>query len=72
VPGDLGVAGYDDIELAQEFLPPLTTVRLQRYEIGTTAAKLLVERFQGREPAQRVVDVGFEIVVRGSTRKPHG
>ncbi len=72
VPGDLGVAGYDDIELAQEFLPPLTTVRLQRYEIGTTAAKLLVERFQGREPAQRVVDLGFEIVVRGSTRKPHG
>lgn len=70
VPGDLGVAGYDNIELAQEFLPPLTTVRLQRYEIGVTAARLLVERFQGRQPLQRVVDLGFEIVVRGSTRKP--
>jgi LacI family gluconate utilization system Gnt-I transcriptional repressor len=70
VPNDLGVAGYDDIELAQEFLPALTTVRLQRYKIGTTAAQMLVDRFQGREPEQRVVDVGFDVVVRSSTRKP--
>lgn len=70
VPGDLGVSGYDDIELAQEFLPPLTTVRLPRYDIGTTAARLLLERFQGGSPKQPVVDLGFDIVVRGSTRKP--
>lgn len=71
VPGDMGVAGYDDIELAQEFIPPLTTVRMQRYEIGTTAAGMLLDRFHGIEPASRIVDLGFEIVVRGSTRKPH-
>jgi LacI family gluconate utilization system Gnt-I transcriptional repressor len=70
VPGDIGVAGYDDIELAQEFLPPLTTVRLQRYKIGATAAQMMLQRLQGEQPAKRAVDLGFEIVVRGSTRKP--
>jgi len=72
VPGDMGVAGYDDIELAQEFLPPLTSVRFPRYEFGATAARMLLDRFQGRQPLQRVVDLGFDIVVRGSTRKPRG
>jgi LacI family gluconate utilization system Gnt-I transcriptional repressor len=70
VPDDVGIAGYDDIELAQEFLPPLTTVRLRRYEIGTEAARMLLERIGGREPAQRTVDLGFELVARGSTRRP--
>ena len=70
VPGDIGIAGYDDIELAQEFLPPLTTVRLERYEIGRTAAKLLLQRIHGETPPQPIVDLGFEIISRGSTRKP--
>ncbi len=70
VPGDIGIAGYDDIELAQEFLPPLTSVRLQRYQIGTEAARMLLQRFQGQMPPQKTVDLGFEIIGRGSTTKP--
>lgn len=69
VPGDIGVAGYDDIELAQEFVPALTTVRLQRYEIGVHAARLLLARMRGEQPAQRTIDLGFEIIPRASTRR---
>jgi LacI family gluconate utilization system Gnt-I transcriptional repressor len=68
VPGDLGVAGFDDVDLAAETVPGLTTVRIPRYEIGARAAAMILERVAGREPAQKIVDLGFEIVSRGSTR----
>ncbi len=62
--------GYDDIEIAQEFVPALTTVRFNRYEMGRAAAGLLLARINGETPAKTVIDVGFEIIARGSTRRP--
>jgi LacI family gluconate utilization system Gnt-I transcriptional repressor len=72
IPEDLGVAGYDDVELAREFVPALTTVRFDRYAMGRTAARLLLARIRGESPAQTIVDVGFEIIARASTRRPSG
>ncbi len=69
VPEDIGVAGYDDVELAQEFVPALTSVRFDRYGMGCTAARLLLQRIRGEIPAQSVVDIGFEVVARASTRR---
>lgn len=68
VPDDLGIAGFDDVDLAAETVPALTTVRIPRYEIGARAAALILERVAGGVPAERSVDLGFEIVARGSTR----
>ncbi|CAN5775156.1 LacI family DNA-binding transcriptional regulator [soil metagenome] len=68
VPRDLGIAGFDDVDLAEAMLPALTTVRIPRYEIGALAAELLLERIGGREAVEPVRDLGFEIVVRDSTR----
>lgn len=68
VPDDLGVAGFDDVDLAAETVPGLTTVRIPRYEIGARAAAMILESIAGREPAEKIVDLGFEIVSRGSTR----
>lgn len=70
VPEDIGIAGFDDIELAQEFVPALTTVRVKRYEIGEIAARMLLQRIGGQQPENPLVDMGFEIVVRASTRRP--
>jgi len=69
VPDDIGIAGFDDIDLAQEFVPALTTVRLRRYEVGSVSAHLLVQRIRGETPAEKIVDLGFEIVARASTRR---
>jgi LacI family gluconate utilization system Gnt-I transcriptional repressor len=68
VPDDLGIAGFDDVDLAAETVPGLTTVRIPRYEIGARAAQLILDRIGGREPEEKVIDLGFEIVSRGSTR----
>ena len=70
IPEDIGIAGYDDVELVQEFVPALTSVRFDRYDMGRTAARLLLERIGGGTPARTVVDVGFEVVPRALTKRP--
>lgn len=70
VPDDIGVAGYDDLEISQEFIPTVTTVRVPRRRMGRLAAEMLLSRIKGLEVPARVVDVGYEIVPRASTRRP--
>lgn len=69
VPGDVSVMGFDDIELAAQFIPPLTTMRQDRQRLGETAAAMLLDHLEApaqREPQQAVVPVS--LVVRQSTR----
>jgi LacI family transcriptional regulator len=68
VPGDLSVIGLDDIWLAAQFDPPLTTVALPRYEIGSLAMRMLLELLGGFPPERRVVSTS--LIVRRSTG-PH-
>jgi LacI family gluconate utilization system Gnt-I transcriptional repressor len=66
VPEQLAVGGFDDLPIAAEMVPALTTVRVPRRRTGEEAARLILARLAGQMPARRVVDVGFEIVRRGS------
>jgi LacI family gluconate utilization system Gnt-I transcriptional repressor len=45
----------------------LTSVRIDGTSIGRLAARLIVDRAEGRGVAERVVDVGFSIVPRASS-----
>jgi len=69
IPGDVAVASFNDISVAQFLNPPLTTVRLPSEEIGATAVDLLLERLSGRELAKRIT-LATRIIWRGSTRAP--
>ncbi|MEQ4209434.1 LacI family DNA-binding transcriptional regulator [Actinopolymorpha sp. B9G3] len=64
VPEDVSVVGYDDIPVAAELTPTLTTVRVPQLELGRTAVRLALHR---HEPGtgQHVV-LGTHIVVRDS------
>jgi len=66
VPGRVAIAGSDDSELQETVIPPLTTIRFPRYEIGRRAAGLLLDRLEGRASGRIVVDLGFEIIQRAS------
>jgi LacI family gluconate utilization system Gnt-I transcriptional repressor len=48
-------------------VPPLTTVRTPRAEIGSEAAGMLLQLMRGEAVPRRCIDLGFEIVVRAST-----
>ena len=52
MPEDVAVVGFDDMPWAESLHPPLTTVAQPAYELGATAARLLLERLQEpRRPA---------------------
>jgi len=68
VPGDLSLAGFDDIFFAPLLKPPLTTIRQPKREIGERAAELLLAVLGGEQTEKTVVIRG-ELVVRGSTAR---
>ena len=67
VPDRIAVAGFGDNPLAQAFDPPLSTVRLPRYAIGKVAGEQVLRRMAGEPVLQRVIDLGYEVVVRASS-----
>jgi LacI family transcriptional regulator len=46
IPGDIAIAGFDDIFAARLVTPALTTVSQFQYDLGSTAAEVLLERLQ--------------------------
>jgi LacI family gluconate utilization system Gnt-I transcriptional repressor len=69
VPEDVAIIGFNDLDFAGAAVPPLTSVSIERREMGTWAARAILEiiRGGGRRPKQPTVDVGFSIKSRGST-----
>jgi LacI family transcriptional regulator, galactose operon repressor len=43
IPEDISVVGYDNMEFTQFFYPELTTVNQDKIEIGTDAARMLID-----------------------------
>ena len=66
IPGRIAIAGFDDIPIAAQVVPSLTTLRVPRYEIGQRAGKLIRDRLAKRSVRRRVVDTGFKLVPRES------
>ncbi|KSV61781.1 hypothetical protein N182_37850 [Sinorhizobium sp. GL2] len=66
IPDRLSVVGYGDYEIAAELSPGLTTVRSPGDKIGQEAAKMIIARYSDEEVQEQIVDVGYDIVRRGS------
>lgn len=69
VPADLSVVGFDDLDLARQWRPALTTVHVPTEAMWTLAADYLLGALQAgtTEPVQREIEV--ELVVRASTAR---
>jgi LacI family transcriptional regulator len=52
LPGDLSIMGFDDIPMASYVIPTLTTVAQPIYEMGETAAELMLRHIQQKIPAE--------------------
>ena len=65
-PRELSVVGFDNLDFGEFTAPALTTVHQSGYQLGTTAARLLLERIGGlRQPPKRVV-LPTELKIRNS------
>ncbi|MER8185745.1 LacI family DNA-binding transcriptional regulator [Kitasatospora sp. NPDC094015] len=68
VPGRVSVAGFDDVPLAADLAPPLTSVRMPLELMGREAVRLALAATPGAEP--QVVALPLEVVLRASTAPP--
>ncbi len=57
VPQDLSVVGFDDVPIAELLGPPLTTMRIDSYQVGVEAAEMIITDLQGGADKQEHRDV---------------
>jgi LacI family transcriptional regulator len=67
VPADVSVVGFDDMPIARDVTPALTTVRLPLVEIGARAIGLALD---AQHPSPRVEEVAATLVTRESLAPP--
>ena len=72
VPDDLAVVGFDDIPWADLVRPSITTVSQPTYELGSTGARLLLERIKSPDRAPVLVTLQTQLKMRGSSVARHG
>ena len=55
-PHDISLIGFDDLDIAETTNPSLTSVSQSGYQLGTAAARLLIDRIEGdTSPANHIV-----------------
>lgn len=67
VPEQIAIIGFGDQSFAADTFPALSTVRIDRPRMGRVAADALLARIDGRPLEEHVIDVGFQIIERGTT-----
>lgn len=69
VPEDISVIGFDDMSMAQHYIPALTTVRQPFYEMGQAAARELIAIIEKKaEPCRTFEAFSTQVVIRDSVR----
>lgn len=71
IPGDVGVASAVDGETLSWVEPQITSVNLQPFEMGGTAAERLIDCIEGR-PVPALTVVESQLLVRASTMRSTG
>lgn len=71
-PEAVSIVGFNDMPFMDRMSPPLTTVRIPHYDIGSQGAELLLDQLQYPDQSLKVIQFVPALVVRGSTATaPH-
>lgn len=72
VPEDIGIMGFGDFDIGRQTHPAITTIGVNSTQIGTRAGELLLSVLHPESgkgvPVNARVDVGFELIERGTLR----
>lgn len=68
VPDEIGLCGFNDLEMMAVANPPITSVRTFRQEMGRRAVEMVLARIAGKDVPEPVVDLRYELMPRLSTR----
>lgn len=67
IPEDVAVTGFDDIDEAAWFAPPLTSVEQPLAEMGRQAVRRLLAEYEGVATAPEAIPLRAELMIREST-----
>jgi LacI family transcriptional regulator, gluconate utilization system Gnt-I transcriptional repressor len=67
IPSEIAIFGFGDQSFAADTYPALSTVRIDRPEMGRLSAEALLKRIEGEALEDPVIDVGFRIIERETT-----
>lgn len=70
IPRDFSVIGMDDISIAQHSNPPLTTMRIEREELGRVGWEILKERALNPDARVRRVGMSVRLIERATVGPP--
>jgi LacI family transcriptional regulator len=70
IPDDISVCGFTNSYITEVTEPTLTTVDQHGFEMGQVAARLLINRIEGKETKKGVVSrlIKTDLVLKNSTR----
>ncbi len=68
VPGDLSVAGFDDLQYSAFITPSLTTTRQPVEQLGKNAAQMILARISGTDYTMDGMVLGAGLIIRQSCR----
>jgi len=72
-PEDVSLIGFDDLDLGETTNPALSSVSQSGYQLGATAANILVDRIKGSSGPARHVVLETSLTIRSSAaRAPKG
>jgi LacI family transcriptional regulator len=66
IPNDCAIIGFDDIIWAAKSIPPLTTIRVDKYALGQQTANRLFDMLENPEDTYSPIYVDVELVIRES------
>lgn len=69
LPDELSVVGFDDIDSAAHVTPALTTMRVDKINMGRIAVQLLAQRLEFADSAAMTVMLQPELIERQSVRR---
>ena len=69
-PGDVSLMGFDDLDLAEVTDPTLSSVSQSGYQLGTTAAHILIERLHGDKSPSKHIVLKTSLSLRNSVAAP--
>jgi DNA-binding LacI/PurR family transcriptional regulator len=65
-PEEISIVGFDDLDFAEFTAPALTTVHQPGYQLGTAAARCLLERIGGSKAAPNTTVLPTQLKIRNS------
>ena len=71
IPDDIAIIGFDDSDWAQILEPPLTTISQPVYDLGATAAEMLIKNIENNniKKDKLIVTLNTKLIERGSVKK---